>query len=115
MAGHETTSTATTWCLYALTHAPEIQRKLREELLSVPTDSPSVDELSALPYLDAVVRETMRLYSPVEQTIRSAAKDDVIPLSIPFTDTQGVVHDTLQSVFHCFPYIIFSFSCGVTK
>lgn len=99
-AGHETTSSGTTWCLHALAKAPEIQRKLREELLRVPTDMPSVEELSALPYLDAVLRETMRLYAPVESTIREASKDDVIPLSAPYTDTRGVVHETIRSVPH---------------
>jgi len=29
VAGHETTSTATTWALFALTQAPEVQTKLR--------------------------------------------------------------------------------------
>ena len=50
------------WCLFALTQAPEVQRKLREELLSVDTDKPDMDQLNSLPYLDAVCRETLRLY-----------------------------------------------------
>jgi cytochrome P450 len=86
VAGHETTSTATTWALFALTQAPDVQTKLREELLSVSTETPSMDELSALPYLDAVVRETLRLHSPVPSSIRIAMKDDVIPLNTPFLD-----------------------------
>ena len=61
VAGHETTSTATTWCLYALTQNPSIQEKLREEILSIPTDMPSMEDLNGLPYLDLVVRETLRL------------------------------------------------------
>ena len=68
------------------------------ELLSVPTDTPSIDELQALPYLDAVVRETMRLYAPVEATIRTAGKDDMIPLSTPYTDTRGITHDSIKYI-----------------
>lgn len=49
-----------------------------------------MDELSALPYLDAVVRETLRIYSAVPATIRVAMKDDVIPLERPFVDLKGV-------------------------
>ncbi|KAH7903368.1 hypothetical protein BJ138DRAFT_1107732 [Hygrophoropsis aurantiaca] len=53
VAGHETTSAAITWAL-----APNILTMLREELLSVDTNTPPKDELMAFPYLDAVVRET---------------------------------------------------------
>ncbi|KAE9397676.1 cytochrome P450 [Gymnopus androsaceus JB14] len=93
VAGHETTSTATTWALYALTQHKEIQRKLREELLQVPTESPTMDILNSLPYLDAVVRETLRVHAPVPSTGRVAMKNDILPLATPFTDKNGVVHD----------------------
>lgn len=89
VAGHETTSTATTWCLYALTQNTSIQDKLREELLAVPTDMPSMEELNALPYLDSVIRETLRLHTPVTITARVAEKDDIIPLSEPVKDKYG--------------------------
>lgn len=96
VAGHETTSTSTTWCLYALSTHPQVQSKLREELLAVSTDAPSMDELSALPYLDAVVRETMRVHAAVPSTIRVAVKDDIIPLSQPYTGTDGKVYKELR-------------------
>jgi hypothetical protein len=51
-------STAVTWALFALTQNPTAQKRLREELLSISTDCPTMDELNALPYLDCVVRET---------------------------------------------------------
>ncbi|KAL4261304.1 Cytochrome P450 superfamily protein [Pleurotus pulmonarius] len=94
-AGHETTSTGTTWALFALTQSPEVQRKLREELLTVPTDTPTMDELNALPYLDAVVRETMRVHAPVPSTVRVAVADDVLPLSVPLTDLKGDIHQSV--------------------
>ena len=84
------------WCLFALTQAPEVQRKLREELLSVDTDKPDMDQLNSLPYLDAVVRETLRVHSPVPNTMRVAKKDDVIPLAEPFVDRYGVVQDDIK-------------------
>ncbi|EAU81974.2 cytochrome P450 [Coprinopsis cinerea okayama7 len=96
VAGHETTSTATTWALFALCDKLELQQKLREELLTVSTDNPTMDELNALPYLDAVVRETLRLHPPVVATMRAAIADDVIPLGVPFTDRNGKVHDSIQ-------------------
>jgi cytochrome P450 len=94
--GHESTSTATTWAFRALAHAHEIQAKLREELLSVDTDTPSMDDLIALPYLDAVVKETLRVYPPFPHAPRSAVRDDIVPLKRPFTDKHGVVHDRIR-------------------
>lgn len=88
---HKLSSVATTWALYALTQAPEVQVKLRQELLSIPTDSPSLDELNSLPYLDMVVREVLRLHPPLSSTIREAFKDDILPLSQPVKDLQGKV------------------------
>ncbi len=73
-----------------------MQRKLREELISVSTENPTMDELNALPYLEAVVRETMRLHTPLVSTLRIATKDDVLPLSKPFTDKRGRVQEGLR-------------------
>ena len=91
VAGHETTSTATTWALFALTQSPEVQDKLRKQLLTVGTDNPTMDELNALPYLDAVVRETLRVHAPVPSTMRVATEDDILPLNEPVKDKNGNV------------------------
>ncbi|EJF55963.1 cytochrome P450 [Dichomitus squalens LYAD-421 SS1] len=96
VAGHETTSTATTWCLFALTQSPDVQKKLRDELLTIETENPTMDELNALPYLDMVVHETLRLYAPVPTTMRVATKDDIIPVGTPFTDRNGEVQDSIK-------------------
>ncbi|KAJ7274023.1 cytochrome P450 [Mycena rebaudengoi] len=95
VAGHETTSTAITWALYALSRNQSAQTKLREELLTVSTDNPTMEELNALPYLENVVRETLRAHTPLVSTRRMAMVDDVLPLSNPYTDAKGVVHDSL--------------------
>ncbi|KAF8960371.1 cytochrome P450 [Flammula alnicola] len=73
--------TGTTWALFALTQNLEAQTKLRNELLAVGTDNPTMDELNALPYLDAVVRETLRVHAPVPATTRVAVQDDILPLN----------------------------------
>lgn len=91
-------STGTTWALFALTQDKEVQTKLREELLTVSTDNPTMDELNSLTYLDYVVRETLRIHAPVPSTIRTAVKDDILPLNTPYTDTRGDVHDTVRFV-----------------
>ena len=55
-----------------------------------------MDQLNSLPYLDAVVRETLRVHSPVPNTMRVAKKDDLIPLAEPFVDRYGVVQDDIK-------------------
>ncbi|KAJ7498342.1 cytochrome P450, partial [Mycena galericulata] len=96
VAGHETTSTGTTWALFALTQNIAAQTRLREELLKVSTDNPTMEELNELPYLDCVVREALRLHAPVQSTGRIATQDDVVPLATPFTDVKGTVHEFLK-------------------
>ncbi|KAJ3740505.1 cytochrome P450 [Lentinula detonsa] len=95
IAGHDTTSLATNWALLELSLHQDIQAKLQEELLSVPTATPSMDELNGLPLLDGFVRETLRLHSPITTLGRIATQDDIIPLAHPFTDRDGTVHDKL--------------------
>lgn len=85
-----------TWGLYSLSLNPGVQQKLREELSSVSTNTPSVEDLADLPYLDMVVREILRVHAPVPQTIRVAAKDEAIPAATPFKDKNGIERDTIQ-------------------
>ncbi|KAJ7485126.1 cytochrome P450 [Mycena galericulata] len=93
VAGHENTSSGTAWTLHQLTLHPGIQTKLREELLEVPSDTPSFDQLNALPYLENVIRETMRLHAPVDFTGRMVMEDDILPLQTPFIDKKGKIHE----------------------
>ncbi|KAF7976482.1 hypothetical protein HWV62_6757 [Athelia sp. TMB] len=96
VAGHETTSSATTWCLFALAQLTSAQSRLREECLSLATDSPTMDELNALTYLDCVVKETMRIHAPVPSTNRIAAQDDEIPVDEPWADEKGTRHHSIK-------------------
>ena len=59
-AGHETTASSLAWCFYWLHRLPEVGQKLRDELSSLPADA-EYTEIAKLPYLSAVVSETLRL------------------------------------------------------
>ncbi|KAI0671637.1 cytochrome P450 [Trametes maxima] len=92
LAGMDTTSNALSRALALLAEHPAVQSKLRAELLEAHEqygeDIP-YDELSRLPYLDAVCRETMRLHSPIIFTTREALHDSVLPLSEPVRGLDG--------------------------
>ncbi|KAJ7176232.1 cytochrome P450 [Mycena crocata] len=94
-AGHETTSLSTSWALHALSLNVRVQMKLREELLTIASDNPTMDELNSLPYLENVMRETMRVHAPVTFINRMAMEDDVLPLSKPYVDAKGKTHTSL--------------------
>ncbi|MBV1849196.1 cytochrome P450 [Catellatospora tritici] len=65
-AGHETSATALTWACYELARHPEIADRLRAELVEVLGDrEPTMADLGRLPYLDQVVKETLRRWAPV--------------------------------------------------
>ena len=63
-AGVDTTSNAMSRVLHLLAERPEVQDKLRDELVQAREtygEEIPFDDLLALPYLDAVCRETLRL------------------------------------------------------
>ncbi|KAH8977228.1 cytochrome P450 [Lactarius akahatsu] len=95
-AGHETSSTAIAWTLFALSCHPAVQTTLRAELRTCPTDMPTMDQLNALPYLEGVVREVLRLYAPVSATQRIAMHDAEIPLQKPFKDNRGITQSSIR-------------------
>ena len=96
VAGHETTSAALSWVLYSLSVNKEVQWKLRQELSEIPNENPTMDDLNELRYMDAVIRETLRLHPPLIATSRVALKDDEIPLDAPYTGVDGRTHTTVR-------------------
>lgn len=66
IAAMDTTSSALAQTLQLLAKHPDVQQKLRMEILDAfaarEGEDLDYDALTALPYLDAVCRETLRLY-----------------------------------------------------
>ncbi|KIK17678.1 hypothetical protein PISMIDRAFT_633442 [Pisolithus microcarpus 441] len=98
LAGYITTSNSLTWTLVELARNPDIQSKLRDELLAFGSE-PTYDQLQSsltLPYLDAVVHESLRIHPPLTDFVRVAAEDDVIPLSEPVLTKSGQAIDSIS-------------------
>ncbi|UCF45660.1 MAG: cytochrome P450, partial [Myxococcales bacterium] len=78
-AGHETTAHALTWTWYLLAKNPDKVAKMREELDRVLQGRRiEVEDLSNLPYLEMVVKESLRLLPSVWAYARQAQRDLVI-------------------------------------
>ncbi|KAI6021735.1 hypothetical protein PISMIDRAFT_674045 [Pisolithus microcarpus 441] len=96
VAGYETTSITMTWALLELAGNPDIQNKLRQELLAFGEEPTYDQQQNSLPYLDAVVHETLRVHPPVTDFVRVATEDDVIPLSEPVVTQSGEVVNSIS-------------------
>ncbi|KAE8647886.1 flavonoid 3'-monooxygenase CYP75B137 [Cucumis sativus] len=77
IGGTDTTSTTIEWTIAELIQQPNIMKKVKEELTKVVGLNQMVEEfhLSKLHYLDAAIKETLRLHPPV-------------PLLVPRTTNQ---------------------------
>lgn len=77
MAGTDTSSAAMQWAMGELINHPEAFRKLREEITAVvgPDRLVKESDIPNLPYLRAVIRETLRLHPSAPLIIRECAED----------------------------------------
>ncbi|KAI6040867.1 cytochrome P450 [Pisolithus marmoratus] len=97
VAGYEMTSISMTWALLELVSNPDMQSKLRQELL-VFGEEPMFDQQQhSLPYLDAVVHETLQVHPPLTDFVRMANEDDIIPLSEPIVTQSGEVINSISA------------------
>lgn len=77
MAGYETTATTLTYATYELALNPDVQDKLCEEVNASLNSNGRIDYevLCRLPYLDAVISETLRRHSPAVKVTRVAQQE----------------------------------------
>jgi cytochrome P450 len=76
LAGHETSSNTLCWALYALSQHPNALEKLIEEVDRVlGSRDPEWEDLPKLKYMDAVLKEALRVYNTVPLTGRIALRD----------------------------------------
>ncbi|MBE9167836.1 cytochrome P450 [Pleurocapsales cyanobacterium LEGE 06147] len=73
VAGHETTASALVWALYWIHYLPEVRDKLLGELETLGEEK-NWHQIARLPYLEAVVAETLRIYPIVVGTFARRLK-----------------------------------------
>nr|AAH77308.1 Cyp27a1-prov protein [Xenopus laevis] len=79
LAGVDTTSNTLCWSMYHLARDPELQQAVYEEVSSaVPMDRiPVAEDISKMPLLRGVIKETLRLYPVVPTNGRIVSEKDV--------------------------------------
>ncbi|SJL11330.1 uncharacterized protein ARMOST_14733 [Armillaria ostoyae] len=106
LAGHETTSNTLCFALFEMCKRPEMQERLRKEIRAterVIRDrgdtqfAPS--DFDSMPFLSAMVKETLRFHPVAYNIYRVAGKDDVLPLSTPITTTNKEIFGDDADVF----------------
>ncbi|KAL4102429.1 hypothetical protein PRIC1_006174 [Phytophthora ramorum] len=86
IAGRDTTADCMGWLFHLLSQNPRAEAKLREEVLAkIPQLSadkhytPTVEDINKVPYLEACIRELLRLYPPAPLITTHCIKDTVFP------------------------------------
>ncbi|KAH8118833.1 lanosterol 14-alpha-demethylase [Phellopilus nigrolimitatus] len=86
MGGQHTSSSTGTWALLSLAQYPKVAGALyKEQVERFGTGkkgqfrTPSYEELRALPWLDSVIRETLRIHAPIHSIIRKVTADTPVP------------------------------------
>ncbi|XP_047984011.1 cytochrome P450 4V2-like isoform X1 [Leguminivora glycinivorella] len=96
MAGTDTSAVGASFAAVMLSRHPQVQEKLHHELDDVFGNSDralTVEDLPNLKYLEAVIKETLRLYPPVPLTAREVTNDVKLPSGITVVNGVSVVLD----------------------
>lgn len=85
VAGRDTTADTMSWFFHLVSTHVDVQDRIRAELreklpqlFSDPEFMPNMDNIQQLPYLEATIREVLRLYPPAAYLIRQCAEDTVL-------------------------------------
>jgi cytochrome P450 len=82
LAGEDTTANTLAWMIYLLHRHPEALARAREEVLS--KNPENYDQVSALPYVDACINETMRLRPVAPLIILQPSRDtELAGIAVP--------------------------------
>ncbi|CAE7567648.1 CYP86A1 [Symbiodinium pilosum] len=80
IAGRDTTAQGMSWCLYLVMQHPEVEQKILDEVEAVcKGEALTYEKLKDLKYLEAVLRESLRLYPSVPLDSKTALQADRLP------------------------------------
>ncbi|KAK0229312.1 cytochrome P450 [Armillaria nabsnona] len=93
IAGHETTATTLGWLLYELAAHPEDQNKIREEISQgrLQNGKLSSTDYDSMTFLNAAIKEALRLHPIAPTLMRRTIQDECLPLSEPIINKDGKI------------------------
>ena len=118
--GHDTTASAISWTLHLLGLHPKFQTKCREEIRSVlrnrESDRILCEDLSKLTFLSMCIKESMRIYMPVNDIYRRPNEDIhmngyLIPKGTSLIISLGALHRNPHVWENPFEYNPLRFDC----
>ncbi len=93
VAGHDTTASALAWALYHIHREDGVRERIVDELAS----GPAPEEMPKLPYLSAVISETLRMHPAVPIVLRKLSEPrTVIGLDLQAGDIVGIAVPALH-------------------
>ncbi|KAL1945058.1 hypothetical protein VTO73DRAFT_2678 [Trametes versicolor] len=99
IGGHDTTAGALSSAVYFLARYPDLQEKVRQEIFAVlGNEEPRIAHFANTPYLNAVIRESMRYNTPTNVTVPRISDDSltvgdiVIPPNTPIALNMAAAH-----------------------
>ncbi|KAB8576180.1 hypothetical protein FH972_025708 [Carpinus fangiana] len=92
IAGHETTSGTLAYLFYNLLKNPETLQKAQQEVDQVVGDGPiEVKHMSQLKYVDAAIKETLRMNGPIPAVQRRAKQETLLGGKYKVTPDMGIM------------------------
>ena len=76
---HDAIGTPLATIFFYLARQPDMWRKLREEISTIPLEEISQSKLKGFGYLQAVIKEALRLHPGLASNIRTALHDTILP------------------------------------
>ncbi|GAN02680.1 cytochrome P450 [Mucor ambiguus] len=100
-AGHDTTTAGLLFCIYELAINQDIQDKARNEIISILGDEksdvlPTAEQLVKMEYLNMIIKETLRLHSPVAVSSPRLTMEDCMLGSTLIPKGSTVVIDAIS-------------------
>ncbi|KAI1301926.1 Cytochrome P450 3A11 [Halotydeus destructor] len=97
-AGSETTATLLSFVFYSLARNEDVQQKLHEEFINA--KQLDYETIVTLPYLDATIQETLRMYPPAVLTDRESSEEYAIPGTDIVLDARTGIFMDIYSIHH---------------